>query len=95
MTEALPIILIVVTAILAIVLIVVGVQLFLVLTEFRQTVRKVNSALDRTEDKLNKIIDPLQNLGGIAAGLKTGSQVFATFMSWLEKRKQKKETDDE
>lgn len=91
--QILPIIFAVVMVVLTIVLTVVGIQLVLVLMEFKRTLRTVNRTVQDAEAKINKVIDPLQNLGGIASGLKTGVKVFETFVSWLNKRK-KDESED-
>lgn len=89
MTEILPIIFAVTMTVLTIVLAVVGIQLILVLREFKRTLRKINVSLEQAETKLNHIIRPLQNLGGIASGLQTGVKVFEGFVGWLNKNKKK------
>jgi lipopolysaccharide export LptBFGC system permease protein LptF len=87
MTETFPILFAVVLVILTVVLVAVGVQLFLVLKSFRQALEKVNSALDETEEKIKAITEPLQNLAGIAAGVKTGVKVFEGFSQFLNRKK--------
>ncbi len=88
MPQVLTIIFASVIVILTIVLAVVGIQLILVLREFKFTINKINQALDNAELKLNQIVQPLQNLGGIAVGLKTGIKVFEGFVQWLSSKKQ-------
>lgn len=49
----------------------------------------MNTVLDGAEHKFSAIIQPLQNLGGIAAGVRTGIRVFETFVQWMNKEKKK------
>ena len=83
MEELLPTVLAVVAVILTVILSIVGVQVILVLTEVKKTLTKINATLDEAEAKINAIVSPLQNLGGLAGGLQTGIQVFETFTNWL------------
>lgn len=85
--DYMPIVVSVVLVILTVVLSVVGVQLVIVLAEVRRTFAKLNAAIDTAEIKLNAIASPLQNLGGMASGLKTGIKVFETFVGWLSRNK--------
>jgi ABC-type bacteriocin/lantibiotic exporter with double-glycine peptidase domain len=75
--------------VLTIVLTAVGVYLILTLSELRSTLKKINTVMDGAEHKFAAIIQPLQNLGGIAAGVRTGIQVFETFVQWMNKEKKK------
>lgn len=75
--------------ILTIVLTAVGVYLILTLKELRATLQRVNVVIDGAENKFAALVQPLQNLGGIAAGVKTGIQVFETFVQWMNKDKRK------
>lgn len=88
--ELLPIVFSVVLVVLAIVLSVVGVQIILVLIEVKRTLKKFNDTLDATQMKLNAIVQPLQNLGGMASGLNTGFKVFESFVGWLNRSKENK-----
>lgn len=85
--EPLSIIFSVVLVILAVVLIVVGIQIVLVLSELRRTLKKVNTAVESTEKRIDAIIAPLQSIGGAAAGLKSGLVVFESFVGWLNRNK--------
>lgn len=87
MDQVLPIVLSSVVIVLAIILSVVGVQLMLVLMEVRRTLKKVNEAVDLAEMKLNAVVSPLQNLGGLASGLGAGFKVFEAFVGWLQRDK--------
>jgi uncharacterized protein YoxC len=87
MENLLPTVLTVVAVVLTIILSVVGVQIFMVLSEVKRTLHKVNGTLDEAEAKINAILSPLQNLGGLATGLQTGVKVFESFTAWLTNRK--------
>lgn len=91
MTEILPYILAASIVVLTLVLTAVGVQLFLVLKTFRQTVEKVNDVAQQAESSIKSIGKPLQNLVGIAAGVKTGVKVFEGFVGFLNRKKDEKE----
>jgi len=86
--EYLPIILTVVLVFLVIILSIVGVQLVLVLMEFRKTLRRVNMTLDTIDMTVTAVTQPLQSLGGMAAGLSTGFKVFETFVGWLNRNRE-------
>lgn len=90
--EVLPIVFSVVVIVLTLILGVVGIQLVLVLLEVRKTLRKLNSVLDVAEQRINAIVTPLQNLGGMAQGLKTGMKVFEGFVGWLNRNKEERPT---
>jgi len=91
MTQVLPFIFAGSLIILTVMLTMVGIQLFLVLKTFRQTVDKVNNITDEAESKIKSLVQPLQGLVGIAAGVKTGIKVFEGFVSYLNKKKSEKE----
>lgn len=85
--DILPIVFSVVLVVLAIVLSVVGIQIILVLMEVRRTLKKANDTLDMAEAKINAVIKPIQNLGGMAAGMNTGMKVFESFINWINRDK--------
>ncbi|MGD9129442.1 MAG: hypothetical protein PVJ09_03080 [Candidatus Woesebacteria bacterium] len=91
MSEILPIVFAVVLVIITIILSIVGIQIILVLIEVKRTLKKVNDTATGIENKFNQIIAPLQNLGGMASGLKTGFSLFESFVQWLNRNKSKKE----
>jgi len=93
MTEILPIIFSVALIIITAVFVAVGLQLVLVLRELKRTLTTVNSTVAEAEQKINNMTDSLQNLGGIATGLKTGVKVFETFVGWLNKKKEEKKQE--
>lgn len=87
MENLLPTVLVIVAVVLTVILSIVGVQIIMVLTEVKRTLRKVNATLEEAELKINAIVSPLQNLGGLASGLQTGIKVFEAFTGWLTSRK--------
>jgi uncharacterized protein YoxC len=89
MTEIVPVVFSVVLVILTVVLSVVGIQLVMVLAELRRTLQRVNNTIDIAESKLNSVVQPFQNLGGMASGLTTGFKVFESFVGWLNRNNEK------
>lgn len=85
MESILPSVLAIVAVILTIVLSVVGVQIIMVLMEIKRILKKANDTIDQAEAKFHAVIAPLENLGGIASGLKQGVKVFESFTGWLHK----------
>ena len=93
-SEILSILFSVILIVLTVVLTIVGVQLVLVLNSFRQAIKKVNNVFDEVEVKFKNLAEPLQNLAGIAAGVKTGVKVFESLVGVLNKRKTEKADKD-
>ena len=85
--ELLPTIFAVVLIVITIVLSIVGFQLVMVLQEMKKTLTKINTTIDTAEAKFSAVIEPLQKLGGAAAGIKTGMKVFEIFVQWLNREK--------
>jgi len=85
MEEALPAIFAIVLVVLTTVLSVVGIYLLTVLKELKQTLQKINTSLDVAEEKITAITVPLQQLGGMATGMKTGFTVLESFVGWIHK----------
>ncbi len=71
--------------VLTIVFTVVGVQLFLLLGELRQTVTRVNLAMDEAESRLNSVVQPLQQIGSAMTSVKASVRIFDAFAAWLNK----------
>lgn len=80
--DPLVIVLTVVAAILSLILIVVGVQAILVLQEVRRSLHRFNELLDTIE----RAFAPLQNLGGMMAGMKVGLKMFESFAHFIKKQ---------
>lgn len=92
--DYLPIVFSVVLVILTVVLTVVGIQFLLVLVQFRKTLQRLNDTLDAAERRINNLVGPLKSVGAAAAGLKTGLKVFETFVSWLQRDRHEKSSQD-
>lgn len=86
--DPLVIVVTVVAVILSLVLLVVGVQTILVLQQVRKTLERVNHLTEIAESSLQKASLPLQNLGGMMQGVKTGFKMFEVFANFLQKQVQ-------
>lgn len=93
--ELVPTVFAIALVILTIVLTVVGVQMVLVLLELKRTLKKVNEAIETADDKISAIVQPLQKVAGVVAGVGTGMKVFEAFVGWLQRDKEvsKKKSD--
>lgn len=80
--------LVIVMAVLSVLLVIVGVQVIIILRELRQTLKKFNQTLDRTDDLVTLIAHPFQGLGDTITGLKSGLRVAEVFVTWLKEQKQ-------
>lgn len=86
--DPLVVVLTVVAAILSVVLIVVGVQTILVLQEVKRSLQRFNSMTDVIEKTVHKAFAPLQNVGGMMTGFKTGFRLLETFTTFLKRSSQ-------
>lgn len=68
----------------------VGIQLFLLLTELRRTVVRVNTAIDDVETKVGSFVRPLQQIGAAMVSVKTSLRVFEAITGWLNSRSDSK-----
>lgn len=92
--EVLPIIFTIVLIVLGIILSIVGVQLFLALSEFRLTMKRVNCYLDTFDEKLEALLKPLRLLGSFFSGFSSGSRALDNFSSWLNRAGRKSACDE-
>lgn len=92
--DPLVVVLTVVAAILSVVLIVVGVQTILVLQEVKRSLQRFNTMTDIVEKTVTRALSPLQNVGGMMTGFKTGFKLLETFSTFL-KRSSQEEYDSE
>lgn len=83
------IILIVALMALTSVLTAVGVQLFMLLSELRRTVTKLNDVIDDTEAKIGSFVRPLQQIGAAMVSVKSSLRVFEAITGWLNNRSDK------
>lgn len=86
--DPLVVVLTVVAAILSVVLIVVGVQTILVLQEVKRSLQRFNTMTEVIEKTVNKALSPLQNVGGMMTGFKTGFKLLETFSTFLKRSSQ-------
>ena len=73
MIDPVQITLLIVIVILTILLVVLGVQIFLILREFRKTVKKTNKILDNAYAITSEIEGPVSALSSMVLGVKAGS----------------------
>jgi hypothetical protein len=73
MVDPVQIILLVVIVILTVLLVVLGIQIFLILREFMQTVKKTNKILDNAYEITEKIEEPISTVSSLILGIKSGS----------------------
>lgn len=84
--DPLAIILTVVAAILALVLVIVGVQVILVLQEVKRSLQRFNQMTSVIETTVTKTFAPLQQVGGMVSGLKTGFRLLETFSTFIAEK---------
>ncbi|MCD8484478.1 hypothetical protein LRY65_01270 [Candidatus Woesebacteria bacterium] len=84
--DPLAIILTVVAAILALVLVIVGVQVILVLQEVKRSLRHFNQMTEVIETTVTATFAPLQQMGGMVSGLKTGFRLLDTFATFISEK---------
>jgi uncharacterized protein YoxC len=65
--------------ILTILLIILGIQVFFILRELRQTLKKANKVLDDTGDITESVSGPISSLSTLVTGLKTGATIAKYF----------------
>lgn len=90
--DPLSIVLTIVAAILSLVLIGVGVQTILVLQEVRRSLQHFNHFTNVMEDTLTRTFAPLQQLGGMAQGMKAGFVMLESFTHFLRSKTDEKNT---
>jgi hypothetical protein len=84
--DPLVIVVTVVAAILSLVLLVVGVQTILVLQQVRKTLERINRLADVTESSVTKVFAPLQHMGNMVDGMKTGFRLLESFSTFLRRQ---------
>lgn len=83
------ILLIVVIVALSILFILLGIQVFFILREFQQTIKKANKVLDDTGVITESVSGPISNLSMLSSGIKAGA-----FIASLLKSKHKKHREE-
>ena len=83
------ILLIVVIVALSIIFVTLGVQVFFILREFQQTIKKANKVLDDTGVITESVSGPISNLSMLSSGIKAGA-----FIASLLQGKKKKHREE-
>lgn len=91
MTDMTQILLMVVITVLSILLTVVGIQVFLILKEVRESIRRLNKILGDAGEVSEAIAKPVASLSDTL----TGFSGVTGILSWLVGRKKKKESETE
>lgn len=96
--EITQILLVLTVLVLTTILSIVGVEVFLILKEFRETVRKMNKILDDAGIISESIAKPVSGLSDLASGLRSLAEFIKSFIGEkkteekkIEKKEEKKE----
>lgn len=85
--DPLVVLLIIVTSILTVLLVIVGVQVIMILKEVKHTLTHVNHTLDTADGIVSALSRPVNGLGDIVTGVRTGVRLTESFVSWLNRNK--------
>lgn len=91
MVDTTQILLVVVIVVLSILLTAVGIQVFLILKEVRESIRRVNKILDDAGEVSGAITKPISSLSETI----TGFSGVTGILGWLASRRKKKEREVE
>jgi len=91
MVEPAQALLIVVVVVLTAILVAVGIQVYFILKEVRQSVKKVNKILDSAQDISESLARPINSLSDSLMGISG----IGGLVSWLMARKAKKNSKEE
>jgi flagellar biosynthesis protein FlhB len=89
------ILLLLVVTILTTLLTLSGIQVIHILSELRETMRKVNKSMDDFNLITNSVAKPVAGVSGFVMGLKSGSDVFRLFLKNAQKARMTKEEENE
>ena len=87
--EPTQIVLIVVVLVLTTVLTLVGIEVYFILREFRESVRKINNVLNYTVIISESVAQPVASLSSFLTGLKNGASLMK-FVSRFTQEEEKK-----
>ena len=87
--ETTQLLIVIVVTVLTIILTAVGIQVFFILGEVRESIRKLNQVLDDAAEVSEAITKPIISLGDSLTGLSGITGLF----SWLTKRSKKIKDD--
>lgn len=91
MMEPAQILLTVVVVVLTIILVAIGIQVYFILKEVRQSVRKMNNILDDAGEISHSVAKPISSLSGSLMGMSG----VGGLITWLMSRKGKKASGEE
>jgi len=98
MNEYIPIILVVCVVALTVVLVIAGINLIGILMQLKktlkkanETVEKVSTVVDTTQDKIEGILNPFHSLSAFVTNFTAGLKVAEGFMGWINKDKVEEE----
>jgi len=80
------ILLFVVVTVLTVLLTLSGVQVYYILKEFKQSVKKVNKILDDTEIMTSSVAKPIAGISGFITGIKSGADILNLFLNIKKKK---------
>ena len=89
MVDVFQVILVMVVTTITVLLVIMGVQVYNILKEFRETIKKVNKMLDDFGMVSESISRPIASLSDVL----TGASGVTGILSWLTNRKKKKGED--
>lgn len=82
MVDPVQMLLLFVIIVLTILLVVLGIQVYFILKELRNTIRKANKVLDNANSITENIQEPLSALSSLVVGLKSGT--FFTIVKFIK-----------
>ena len=88
--EITQIILILVVVLLASVMTVIGIEVFMILKELRESVKKANKIMDDAGIISESVAKPVQSFSGFIMGLKSGVNFMKLASKFIEEKEEKK-----
>jgi len=87
MIDTVQVVLLVVIVLLTILLAILGLQVFLILKEFRGTVKRLNSVIDHADEIAENLSHPMNILGGLFASGGSIASVLQILKMFMKKDK--------
>lgn len=84
MIDPIQILLTVIVTILTTLLVVIGVEVFKILKEFRQTLKRANKILDEVEKVSSTLCKPVEGMSSLISGIKQGTAVVKVLTKFLK-----------
>ena len=89
MTDSTQVLLIIVISILTVLLTIVGVQIFLILVEVRNILKKTTSMLDDAKKVTHAVVEPVEEASSFLTGLKSGFGIMKKIRKIFTEDKEK------